>query len=255
MNKLNITYEILYNEYINNKKSMKTIAKENGVTTMAIFHRLKKYKIPTRTSWEVLIGKKRPEHSKALKGRKNPKLSEIRKTRVGILAPNYKGGEFLKQHYCKCGRKISYKTWKNGLGQCQSCANRTNMTGKKLAEETKEKLRITSSGKNNAQFGKTMKPTWGEYNKIWFRSNWEILYAKYLDNNNIGWLYEPKTFDLKTTTYTPDFYLPEKDLYIEIKGYFSDLAKAKINKFKKMYKNIKLEILTKPELQKIGVIK
>ena len=58
---------------------------------------------------------------------------------------------------------------------------------------------------------------------IKLRSKLESKYAKYLDDSNIDWYYEYKSFpylDLAGVrrTYTPDFYLPAEDKYIEVKG-------------------------------------
>ena len=51
----------------------------------------------------------------------------------------------------------------------------------------------------------------------------ERQFAKLLDFYEIGWEYEPTSFDIEwddegnvTQRFTPDFYLPEFDLYIEI---------------------------------------
>jgi len=109
-------------------------------------------------------------------------------------------------------------------------------------------------GKKSGTFGKIYHGKSGKYKGIWMRSSWEIAYAKYLDRQRIKWIYESKTFDLGETTYTPDFYLPEQDLYIEIKGYWREDALKKFKIFKKLYKNIKLSILEKKELQKLGII-
>jgi AraC-like DNA-binding protein len=55
------------------------------------------------------------------------------------------------------------------------------------------------------------------------RSKLEAKYAKHLDDSNIDWYYEYKSFpyldskDIRRT-YTPDFYLPVEDKYIEVKG-------------------------------------
>jgi len=87
------------------------------------------------------------------------------------------------------------------------------------------------------------------------RSSWEVAYAKYLDKQGIKWQYEPKTFDLGKTTYTPDFYLPDSDTYVEIKGYFRNKAKIKISLFRKIYKNFNLKILKKSQLIKMEVLK
>jgi len=86
------------------------------------------------------------------------------------------------------------------------------------------------------------------------RSSYEIAYAKYLDKKGIKWLYEPKAFDLGRTTYRPDFYLPETDKYIEIKGWITDKAKKKMNKFKNRYPKINFNILTKKELLILQVL-
>lgn len=98
-----------------------------------------------------------------------------------------------------------------------------------------------------------MKPKWGKYKGINMRSNWEIKYAKYLDKNKIKWLYESQTFDLGDSAYTPDFYLPETNEYIEIKGYLTDKCKNKLNKFKEMYSNTNFAILQGRELNNLGI--
>ena len=98
-----------------------------------------------------------------------------------------------------------------------------------------------------------MKPKWGKYKGINMRSSWEIKYAKYLDKNNIKWLYESQTFDLGDSAYTPDFYLPKTNEYIEIKGYLTEKCKNKLNKFSKEYSNINLKILQGKELNELGI--
>jgi predicted nuclease of restriction endonuclease-like RecB superfamily len=84
-----------------------------------------------------------------------------------------------------------------------------------------------------------------------FRSNWESTFAKFLILSRIKWRYESKTFDLGDTTYTPDFYLPELNAYIEIKGYFSEKAKEKINNFRKVYKRINLIVIDETKYMNI----
>jgi len=66
---------------------------------------------------------------------------------------------------------------------------------------------------------------------IHFRSSWELEFAKYLDSINELWFYEFRTFDLGNTTYTPDFYLPRKKLFIEIKGWWRDDSEEKFKRF------------------------
>lgn len=153
----------------------------------------------------------------------------------GKNASNYKDGRTLKKYYCKdCGKnEINYQTAINGQRRCYSCANK---------------------GKNSHRIGKRTKPSWGIYKEINMRSSWEVIYAKYLDKHNIIWSYESKVFNLGNTTYTPDFYLPEKDLYIEIKGWWRKKSKKKFDLFRQLYPKVRIKVLMKLELQELGVI-
>jgi len=65
------------------------------------------------------------------------------------------------------------------------------------------------------------------------RGKWELLIGQLLNENNIHWIrkiylqYHDEC--LCQRTYTPDFYIPEYDRYIEVKGYFSDKDKIKLH--------------------------
>lgn len=73
------------------------------------------------------------------------------------------------------------------------------------------------------------------------RSGYEVLFANYLMENNIKFIYEPEPLIMPNkSTYTPDFYLPKTNEYIELKGYiFSTKQLEKINYLKSKY-NIKI---------------
>lgn len=62
-----------------------------------------------------------------------------------------------------------------------------------------------------------------KYQDRWFDSKWEVIVAKYLDDLNIKWDREVTgieyEYEGKKHLYFPDFYLPEYDKYIEVKGY------------------------------------
>jgi hypothetical protein len=158
----------------------------------------------------------------------------------GILHSHYIDGRCSKKYFCKsCDSLINYKTFKYGKQMCSSCV-------------AKERFK---NPRNNPRFGKPIVNGKRIYYKnICFRSSWEIKYAKYLDKQDINWLYEPRAFDLGKTTYRPDFYLPKTDEYIEIKGYWRKDALKKFILFKKLYSDIKIKVLTKKPLQKIGVL-
>lgn len=54
---------------------------------------------------------------------------------------------------------------------------------------------------------------------IKFRSSWEVECAIWLNTKNICWEYEKYRFKLSTgEIYIPDFYLPQFDVFIEVKG-------------------------------------
>jgi len=67
------------------------------------------------------------------------------------------------------------------------------------------------------------------------RSSWEKEVAKKFDSMNIKWVYEPKRFFLDGCTYLPDFYLPESNNYVEVKGYWNRNKKdiKKVSDFSK----------------------
>lgn len=90
---------------------------------------------------------------------------------------------------------------------------------------------------------------------IYMRSSWEVAFAKYLDANRITWLYEPKCFHMGRSAYLPDFYLPQSNTWVEIKGIFTRASKRKMIKFFATYPNERLYILFKADLQRLGILK
>ncbi len=65
---------------------------------------------------------------------------------------------------------------------------------------------------------------------------------------------EPKTFCLGNCTYTPDFYIPKWNCYIEIKGYWRNDTKYKFYKFKRIYSNINIYLFYKNKLKTLGIL-
>lgn len=57
-----------------------------------------------------------------------------------------------------------------------------------------------------------------KHNGYYFRSRLEARWAIFMDALGVKYQYEPEAFDLDDNLYyLPDFYLPELDVYIEIK--------------------------------------
>ncbi len=68
---------------------------------------------------------------------------------------------------------------------------------------------------------------------------------------NLKWVYAPKLFDLGGHTYRPDFYLPDFDMYVEVKNFLGAYSLKRYFLFKRKYPNIKLKLLLKRDYLKI----
>ena len=86
---------------------------------------------------------------------------------------------------------------------------------------------------------------------IYFFSRWEANYARLLNYLSVQWIHQPKTFQLETQKYTPDFYVPESDTYIEIKNYMSPYSQKRDDEFRKLYPNLKLVVILKEDYLKL----
>ena len=93
--------------------------------------------------------------------------------------------------------------------------------------------------------------------KQYFRSKWENNMARYYNFLDIKWIYEPKEFEFYkikrgSRFYKPDFYLPEQDKLIEIKGFFTASDKTKLRRLKKYYPEefAKLELIVPDKYSK-----
>lgn len=79
-----------------------------------------------------------------------------------------------------------------------------------------------------------------------FRSKWEANVARTLDFQGRRWEYETKTFWFEkikkgARSYTPDFYLPDENLFIEVKGWWDAKSLTKKKRMAKYYPEIKIE--------------
>ncbi|MBW2672037.1 MAG: hypothetical protein JRD89_01310 [Deltaproteobacteria bacterium] len=79
-----------------------------------------------------------------------------------------------------------------------------------------------------------LKPIPETYNGVKFKSKLEAAWAKWLDEQGFIWAYEPFGFNIDGTWYLPDFWLPEVNTIIEVKGALQGLDKTF-----KLYKKIK----------------
>lgn len=84
-----------------------------------------------------------------------------------------------------------------------------------------------------------IKPIETQYKGYRFRSRLEARWAVFFDYLEIKWLYEPEGFDLGDGLYyLPDFYLPDLDLWIEVKGVMTKKDHQKLEAFAKSGREI-----------------
>ena len=103
------------------------------------------------------------------------------------------------------------------------------------------------------------------YKGIKFRSSWEAEVAHQLDESGILWEYEQHRFNVnngkeiikpnkqrlpKYTIYIPDFYLPEFNIYLEVKGWWRKENLEKVLKFRSH--GYKLTIIMEKDLYNKG---
>ena len=95
-----------------------------------------------------------------------------------------------------------------------------------------------------------------------FASQAELECAKVLDYYGIPWMYEPRTFVLETDergrvveAFTPDLYLPEQDLYVELTAMKQSLVTRKNRKLRKLrerYPDVKIKLFYKRDLERLA---
>ncbi len=72
------------------------------------------------------------------------------------------------------------------------------------------------------------------------RSSWEKSTALWLKKKHYTYFYEPKVFNTANGYYRPDFYLPDRNIYIEVKGRWYRDAKEKFLHFWQRHPNVLL---------------
>jgi hypothetical protein len=98
----------------------------------------------------------------------------------------------------------------------------------------------------------------GQNGRVRMRSSWEVKFAEWCDGKGFEWEYEPAFFivgkgDWDGETYTPDFYLPVIDCWIDIKGFYSNKNRRKIQAFINKFSDLHFWLLRKKHLRVLGV--
>jgi hypoxanthine phosphoribosyltransferase len=95
-----------------------------------------------------------------------------------------------------------------------------------------------------------------------FANQVELECAKILDYYQVPWQYEPRTFVLEEDeegrvleAFTPDFYLPEQDLYLEVTVMKQSLVTRKNRKLRKLrerYPDIRIKLFYRRDIQRLA---
>ncbi len=91
----------------------------------------------------------------------------------------------------------------------------------------------------------------------------EAAFARILDFYGVTWDYEPRTFPLKwdkdgnvTEAFTPDFYLPQQNLYVELTTLRPKLTlrkNRKLKRIKELYPEINIKLFKRRELRNMMI--
>ncbi|GAB4532243.1 MAG: hypothetical protein Kow0063_12500 [Anaerolineae bacterium] len=89
----------------------------------------------------------------------------------------------------------------------------------------------------------------------------EAEFARILDFYQVAWEYEPRTFELRwdadgnvIEAFSPDFYLPEQDLYIELTTMEQRLITRKhrkLRRLRELYPEINIKLLNRSDFQQM----
>ncbi|MDP3900762.1 MAG: hypothetical protein Q8Q38_00235 [bacterium] len=162
----------------------------------------------------------RKKISASLKGHPNPFKGRIKIPHIAVECGN-----------ANCGKRFFQKRWMKKRFCSNQCAMRViggSPTSPKAA-------------RGKAGIRKDISDT------LYFYSRWEANVARLFSYLGIRWVFQPKTFDIGSQMYTPDFYLPEEDTYIEVKNFMWKYSKERDEKFRTLYPTLKLKLILKDE--------
>lgn len=182
----------------------------------------------TKTTWPR-TEEYRKKVSLALKGKNlGKKASQETKNK---LSASGKGRKFSIEHRKKLSNYAKVRTY--------SDATRKKLSDSILNRETSYQKRY-------------------EYNGNLYRSTYEVLVAKYLKDNNVRFEYESsicRHSENGINVYVVDFYLPDLQKWLEVKGYWSPKSITKCNSFVKKFGKESLLIIDFENIKNISLNK
>jgi hypothetical protein len=128
-----------------------------------------------------------------------------------------------------------------------------NQVGKSLSQKHRDALSETilkriQAGTWHNSFARCRRHFYKEQS---FDGSWEVFLAKWFDEHSIDWVRNQEKFPYvldKQRSYVPDFYLPDIDCYVEVKGWKTPKDEAKWSQFPR-----RLVVLSGSDLQALGL--
>lgn len=169
------------------------------------------------------------------------------------------------------GRRVGSTAWNRGLSK-DTDARVAKMSRTLSATQTKQvqdgtyvprrmgqaaRLRLSES---QSLYNRGGRSKWFEVSGIKVQGTWERDVAVKLTELGIVWL-KPKTntdlfkyeLDGKVRSYAPDFYLPDLDIYLEVKGYWWGNDKNKMKAVMEQHPYKTIVIIEQDEFNKLMV--
>lgn len=191
---------------------------------------------------ESLKGRERSESHKAAisRAKKGKRLSAETRARMSAkLKERYaKGWEHPMQKYSFSKQEIEKALLENNSQEkAAQVLGASQMTVSRL----KRKFGIDHDGKDN---NRQTRGRGGWVGGKHMRSSWEIAFANALNEAGVVWQYEARKFRLGDgRAYKPDFWLPEHNTLVEIKGHWYPAAKEKFRLFLEQYPEEKIIVI------------
>lgn len=191
-------------------------------------------------------------HKQSLKGAKRPDWSKR-------ILERWNNGIMLRQPNSTSFKRGNI-SWNKGL------TKETDERVAKLAEITRQRSPVVqkgykftskhlknSLGKRNGNPHGSGKSGYREDVGHSFRSRWEANFARILNFMEVRWEYEQKRFMFEDCSYLPDFYLPELDIYIEVKGFLRDKG-LRLLRMSEKYPDIVVKVVDEEVYKNISII-
>jgi hypothetical protein len=182
-------------------------------------------------------------------------LSELRKNRAGKPSWN-------KGLTAETDERVA-KTQQSLRKRVDAGEFMKNRIGVPLKAATKEKLSearsrfLNESGNGGFKNVKWYKSCDSFGNECSLRGTWERDVSLWLDRQGVLWTrkhYIKYIDDNIRRTYSPDFFVPADNLIIEVKGYYSDKDRKKMQLVKEQHPDLCIKLITKKEFKNLEIL-